>query len=96
MSENWRNLKMGDRIRFLRMPPIFDRHDFHVSQETLDLYELLIATGDAMEIDQFIDGVPHAGYVDNRIPERPVLHGLAIDDTDEGCWEFVSDNTQSL
>jgi hypothetical protein len=93
MSDNWRQLKIGDRIRFHRMPPIFARPDNHVPAETLALYELLISSEHVVEIDDFLeDEIPTAGYVDRRNPENPVFHALLIHDEDEGCWEVVSND----
>lgn len=83
---------MGDRIRFLRMPPHFSRPNDHVPPETLALYELLISTGEPIEIDDFLDdGTPVGGYVDRQNADNPVFHGLLIDDADEGCWERISE-----
>ena len=90
MSDNWRNLRIGDRIRILCMPPVFSRANYQIAPETLAFYELLISTGEAIEIDDFLDdGTPVASYIDRRKPENPVFHGLMIDDDDAGCWERV-------
>lgn len=94
MGADWRNLRMGDRIRFLLMPPAFSRPNYHVPRETLALYELLISTGEPLEIDDFLDdGSPIGGYIDGRKADNPVFHGLLIDDTDEGCWERVTESS---
>lgn len=92
MSEEWRNLRVGDRIRFLRMPSKYSEPDYRVPPETLALYTLLISTGDSVEIEDFLDnGVPIAGYVDSRNPDSPEFHSLTIDDIDDSCWVRVSD-----
>ncbi len=89
MSYHWRNLRTGDRIRFLRMPPIFSRPDYYVPPETLALYELLISTNAPIEITDFLDdGTPIASYVDVRHTDSPISHGLFINDIDEDCWEL--------
>lgn len=89
--ERAQDLKLGDRIRFLRIPPIFSRADYNVDPETVALYALLIATGENVEIEDFTkDGAAMAGYVDRRDPENPVFHSLVIDDIDDDCWIRVS------
>jgi hypothetical protein len=93
MSQDWRSLRMGDRIRFLRMPSTYSKPEYNVPPDTLALYTLLISTGDVLEIDDFLeDGFPVASYVDRRDSNNPVLHGLLIDEVDDGCWEIVPAN----
>src|SRR4051794_3607054 len=42
MSESWRDLRVGDRIRFVRMPTEFDGPGYHVHPETRAVYRRLI------------------------------------------------------
>lgn len=93
VSGEWRKLRLGDRIRFLRMPPEFSRPDYHFPPLVLALYEQLIRTGNPVEIEDFtVDGIPVARYVEHRNAEDPVVHKLLIYFTDEGCWEHFSTN----
>jgi hypothetical protein len=71
--------------------PEYSRSSYQIAPETLALYSLLISTGNPVEIDGFVEGIPVAGYVDRRNLGAPHCHALSIDDTDEGCWELVSD-----
>ena len=81
-------LRIGDRIRFLRMPSIFSSANYYLHPDTLELYTHLVSTGDLLEIEDYTkDGFPLADYVDRRNPENPVFHGLVITNEDDGCWE---------
>lgn len=81
-------LRVGDAIRFVRMPRCALKP--HFPSETSELYTLLISTGDPIQIESMTeDGYPLAGYVDKRDPENPVFHGLVITHEDKGCWERV-------
>jgi hypothetical protein len=91
MADSWQKLRVGDRIRFIRVPPIYSNPDYRVSPETLSLYTLLVSTGDSIQIDDFTEyGAPVAGYVDRRDNDGPVFHGLVINADDDGCWERVA------
>jgi hypothetical protein len=87
---NAKDLRIGDRIRFLRMPPKYFDPEYGVPPETMALYELLIATGDTLEVVDFLDGYPITSYTDNRDPHEPHGHALVIDEIDDGCWELVA------
>jgi hypothetical protein len=90
MASDWRDLQIGDRIRFFRMPPVFSRPGYHIAPETTALYELLISTSAAIEIEYFDDaGFPVACFVDRRNTVTPVFHSLVIWEEDNDSWEFV-------
>lgn len=90
LSGEWRKLRLGDRIRFLRMPPALANPDYHVPLETRTLYELLIRTGISIEIADFtVDGMPVGRYLEDQSSQDQVFHSLVIDHTDDGCWVRV-------
>jgi hypothetical protein len=85
-----KELRIGDRIRILRMPPKYFDSEYNIAPETFALYELLISTGDTLEVIDFLEGgYPITSYDDNRNPDSPHGHALLIDDIDDGCWELV-------
>lgn len=43
MSENWRKLRVGDRVRFVYMPTEFAQPGYLIHRETLTVYRRLIA-----------------------------------------------------
>jgi hypothetical protein len=42
MNDDWRNLRVGDRIRFVNMPTEFSRPGYFVHRDTLRVYRRLI------------------------------------------------------
>ena len=59
MSEPWRVLRLGDRIRVVRFPSEWERPGYHVPPCTRRLYRLLIERGRPVrvyEVDEY--GLP--------------------------------------
>lgn len=48
--ENWRALRIGDRIRFVSMPTGFSTDDCH--EETLEAYRTLITRGRPVRVSE--------------------------------------------
>lgn len=90
MEYDWRSLKPGDKVRFVRIPSVFDEPHYHNGdwEETFELYRRLIFEGETHSIAFFDEsGRPWIDYkcVDEHGVE--VSHSLAIDDD---SWELVS------
>lgn len=64
MSEPWRNLKIGDRVRVVAWPAELDEGCLH--EETREFYEWLIATGSLLEIVEIDDWTPVRRHYQNR------------------------------
>ncbi|WP_395089530.1 hypothetical protein [Armatimonas sp.] len=86
MTELWSALKIGDKVRFIRLPEGW-MHD-----ETRVVYEALIATGAVLAVDQVDEfGHPWTEPFDVNVAgqvtcDSGIGHTLAIiDDT----WEWV-------
>lgn len=43
VGETWRDLRVGDRVRIVRLPSDWNRPDWHVDLSTRQLYRKLIA-----------------------------------------------------
>lgn len=92
MKHKWQSLRVGDRIRFVRVPSESLQREFNLPTDTRELYELLVATREALEIieiQEYDRDTPVASYEDLRDPTAPISHALVIDDFDDGCWELV-------
>jgi hypothetical protein len=78
MADPWRALRVGDRVRIVRLPGDFDRPGYHVTEETVAAYCSLVETGRVLtiaEIDEF---------------GRPWTEGFEADDS----WErYAADET---
>lgn len=85
MNEPWRDLRVGDAVRIVRLPGEFDRPGYRVHPSTRRLYERLIAGGKTFrirEIDQW--GYPRI-HVRQRCKDGSVgHHTLALCDD---SWE---------
>lgn len=81
-AKHWRDLKVGDRVRFLQIP------QGSLPEETLQLYTTLVTQRlevSVHEIDQW--GHPVIEYCANDRPGEQDYHWLSIDDTDH--WEQI-------
>ena len=87
MSERWRDLRLGDRVRIMRLPSGVDQLGYTFAPSTRRLYERLIASGKTFsirEIDQW--GYPRIHVVARRKRGPVVHHTLALSDD---SWEKV-------
>jgi hypothetical protein len=87
MNEEWRKLKVGDRVRVVRMPSGVDEPGYTFHRDTRKLYKRLIARGYTQRISK-IDprGVP---WIECRfrLPDgRWEYHSLALNDD---LWVLV-------
>ena len=87
MTELWQSLQIGDRVRFFRLPEGW-MHD-----ETRAAYELLIATGAVLAVEE-IDNFGHPWTESFEIAVTGTIttgsgigHTLALNDE---SWERVS------
>src|SRR5260221_4882930 len=48
--ESWRNLKVGDKIRLIEIPPEFLQEDYFVHRDTMRLYKKLLRNRRAIRI----------------------------------------------
>lgn len=91
-SEPWRDLRVGDRVRIVRVPSYFSTPSNYYDEETLAVYRSLVAAGAVLtiaEIDEF--GHPWTEPFDiaddGRITtESGIGHTLALNDD---SWERV-------
>jgi hypothetical protein len=79
MNEAWRGLRVGDRIRFVAMPPEWDRPGYYVHRDTRRLVRRLIERRRPLRVSKVDEwGVP---WVECRF-RRPaggwVYHSLSI------------------
>lgn len=51
MSEPWRELRVGDRVKVVRVPSAFAEPGYRVEEETIALYRHLAAAGMALTIE---------------------------------------------
>lgn len=75
-------LKVGDRVRVVRLPPAWFSPGFHVPSDTRRIYKLMISRRRAVRINEVDE---HGAWVqlhvrDNR--DRIVRHFVTLDD---GC-----------
>jgi len=84
MNDHWQQLKVGDRIRIVRLPSEFSRPDYQVHDDTIALYRHLIDEGCVLVVDEIDDkGRPRIEYEWNK-PAGVEYHGLLINDD---SWE---------
>ena len=86
MSDSWRKLKLGDRVRIVRIPSDFSLPGYYVDAETVALYEHLISEGSILTIDEIDDrGLPRIEFCWKK-HNGDEFHGLALNDD---SWELV-------
>ncbi|MEX0611234.1 MAG: hypothetical protein WD738_08875 [Pirellulales bacterium] len=91
MAEDWRNLRVGDRIRIVRMPSEFDKPGYCVPPMTRRLYKKLIARRRPVrvyEIDEY--GRPWIGCQFRDRNGNWEYHALCVDDD---SWVRVKKRT---
>jgi len=80
-EEQWRKLKVGNRIRIVRMPSEFSRPGYSVAGFTKKLYRDLIARGRSLRIAEIdTDGRPWVSCRFRLKDGRWDYHYLAVDD----------------
>ena len=63
MTEPWRSLRIGDRIRITHIPDEFLQPGYMFHDDTRVLYEYLIARGENLTVDEFCDqNIPWISY----------------------------------
>ncbi len=86
-SEGWRTLRVGDRIRFVRVPAEFDRRACVVAADTRRLFECLVRRGRPHRIARIDDwGLPWIDIQFRRRRGRRLYESLGIL---EDCWVRV-------
>ena len=93
MTDDWRNLRVGDRIRIVRMPSDFSKPGYYVHPSTRRLYKKLIARRRSVrvyEIDEY--GGP---WISCRFRDRNgdwEYHALCVDDD---SWVRVKQHSKN-
>ncbi len=86
MTDDWRQLRVGDRVRIIRMPTDFSRPGYYVHENTVALYQHLIDEGCIVVVTEIDDqGLPRIEF-EWETAEGTEYHGLAINDD---SWERV-------
>ena len=91
MTESWRSLRIGDRIRVVRLPSGVDQPGYTFHASTRRLYERLIASRSFFrirEIDQW--GYPRIHIRIRRKGGAVERHTLVLCDD---SWELISPET---
>ena len=86
MSEPWRSLKVGDRVRVVAWPAELDEGYLH--EETREFYEWLIATGSILEIVEIDDWDLPFGEIGRSVDGVELYDKVALN---HGCLEVVTD-----
>jgi hypothetical protein len=79
-------LKIGDRVRVIRLPPIWKRPDWHVPADTRRIYRLMISRRRAVRV---YDVDRYGAWVRLIVRARSGRihhHSITLDD---GCWVRV-------
>ncbi len=75
----WRELRVGDHIRFVHMPTEFAGPDYFLHEETRSLYERLIASGELLTVTKVDDdGLPWIDCRNLADDGQPEFHTLAV------------------
>ncbi len=88
-TQDWKTLALGDRIRIVRIPSLFNEPHYHNGdwEETFALYRHLIAEQEILTVAEFDEfGVPWIEYESTDNDGTKVANGLALDDD---SWERV-------
>jgi hypothetical protein len=81
------NLKVGDRIRIVRLPPIWSTPGYVVPISSRRVFVRLIARGRPLRIRDVDErGQAWVWWRVRRANGRVVHHGITVDD---GCWVRV-------
>ena len=81
MSESWQHLRVGDRIRIVRMPSGVDAPGYVFPRCTRRLYRKLIARGRSVRICEIDDwGLPWIDCRFRRKNGKWEFHYLAVND----------------
>ena len=81
MTDDWKQLKVGDRVRFVRMPWDADAPGYYFAPETRRLYKKLIARGRPARVYKIDEvGLPWIECRFRRKDGRWEYHWLAIND----------------
>lgn len=86
MSEAWRKLRVGDRIRIVKLPSGIDAPGYCFPAMTRRLYKQLIARKRSVRVYEIFDGLP---WISCRFPlknGRWSYHALAVNDD---SWVLV-------
>ena len=90
MTQPWRDLQIGDRIRITHIPDEFLQPGYTFPDDTRALYEHLIARGEILTVDEFcVQNLPWVSYEQLLDDGEIVYHSLAVDDN---SWELVTEN----
>ena len=90
MTDPWRNLRIGDRIRITHIPDDYLRPGYTFHDETRALYEHLIARREILTVDEFCEQeLPWVSYEQTMPDGEIVSHSLAVNDD---SWELVTEN----
>lgn len=80
-----RTLKIGDRVRVVRLPPIWSTPGYRVPASTVRIYKLIISRRRPVRIDDVDDW---GAWVTLLVRERGRLHHHHVT-LDDGCWVRV-------
>jgi len=87
MSTPTAPLKLGDRIRIVRLPPEWKTANYHVTRSTREVFRRLIARRRPIRINEIDErGLPWIRCQFIGRTGRKEIHFLVIDD---GCWVRV-------
>lgn len=88
MNEEWKDLKVGDRIRIVRMPSGVDEPEYTFHRDTRKLYTRLIARGYAQRISKICEWCLPWIECRFQLPDgRWEYHSLAVNDD---SWVLVN------
>ncbi|MGC4044667.1 MAG: hypothetical protein QM758_12805 [Armatimonas sp.] len=88
VNENWKNLKVGDLVKIVRLPSDYNEELDNYDRELIGLYSTLMERGQFLAIDHIDEyGKP---WVDFTIEDgkKIAYHSLALNDD---SWEYVPD-----
>lgn len=89
MNEAWRELKVGDQVRIVRLPAEMVTYSTELVKELEPVYRKLIDTGMALTIDQVDEyGTPWISWEEGE-GEGWISESLALNDD---SWERWSDD----
>jgi hypothetical protein len=90
MSEPWRELPIGDRIRFVAIPSEFDQPGYYLHPCTARVYERLISRGRTVRVSRIDEwGIPWMSCRFGENDGRWGYHSLAFN---QDGWVRVRSN----